>query len=70
LTPDPDLYRPDLLDRPRGFPDLPCPRCGQTGSIRIVLDDSSPLARMAGLPWGSVVTLHSAGERFHRLVKR
>jgi hypothetical protein len=40
------------------------------GRMTIPLDDDAVLSEIAGLPWGSIVTLHSGGESFHRVVGR
>lgn len=38
------------------------------GRMTVPLGATTDLAQMAGLPWGSIATLHSAGEKLHRIV--
>jgi hypothetical protein len=38
------------------------------GRMTVPLGATTNLAQMAGLPWGSIATLHSNGEELHRIV--
>jgi hypothetical protein len=38
------------------------------GRMTVPLGDQPDLAEVGGLPWGSVATLHSGGEKLHRIV--
>lgn len=38
------------------------------GRMTVPLGDCPDLAEVAGLPWGSIATLHSGGDRLHRVV--
>jgi len=38
------------------------------GRMAVPLEGNSNLAEVAGLPWGSIATIHSAGDKLHRIV--
>lgn len=38
------------------------------GRMSIPLGGKPDLSQVAGLPWGSIATVHSAGDRLHRIV--
>src|ERR1019366_8628191 len=38
------------------------------GRMTVPLGTTTDLALLAGLPWGSIATVHSAGDKLHRIV--